>query len=811
MESSADDPVREVYRQIDRFNQQAWALSDTDADQAYALAEQAYALAAEPYGGAQADLVGTAGSLRTLGYLNMRGGRHTQGIGQLARSLAILQMLPGVGEAKGDVDDVSDAANERGAWPEDWAGTLADVYDGLAAIYAQSGSYPEGLDLIHKQLAAATAIGDMPRVANALNNLGAIYLAMEQPQRAIETLQRNLELSTELGYARILCLSYLNLAEMYLITGDYAAASDHGVRGLQACQAGGFALFEVYARKTLGKLHRMCGEMEESLRWLREAQADARDMQSHMLDIAIQLELGQTLAAAGSEREAREALWEAAQLAEAVDAASELYEAHRLLAEVCEQMGDTSAALAHYKRFQEVKERVTGEKVSQRLQVLQVVHDTELARKQAEQLQSLNDQLEQQVANRTAELTATVVLLQEEIVQRQRAEAEVGAMVATLEQRVAARTEELATFFDLTLLAGQGRGMEGVLANLLPRLVEVTRSRVICVHLRDPQDAALRLAGQQSLSRPAQAALQTVALEGEFLRWMSRAGDPLITTDLLAAPGLPAAFRLPDYQTYLGVQIKIGGRSEGLLSCYRATARGYGLDEVALVTALAEQIGMMLEIQRLRRHAEETAVLAERQRLARDLHDSVTQSLYSLTLFSRAGREAAADGDAARLHTSLTELERNTLHALREMRLLLYELRPADLESEGLSRALELRLNTVERRAGLKLDVHIEHLPSLFPAFELDLYHIIVEALNNVVKHASASRVRLRMGVADGCLRLSIADDGGGFDPQITSGGLGLRNMRERVAGLNGEIVITSALGEGTTIEAMIPCLGEVQ
>ena len=179
------------------------------------------------------------------------------------------------------------------------------------------------------------------------------------------------------------------------------------------------------------------------------------------------------------------------------------------------------------------------------------------------------------------------------------------------------------------------------------------------------------------------------------------------------------------------------------MSCYRFRDRGYGIDEIALVTALAEQIGLMLETQRLRRQAEEMAVLAERQRLARDLHDSVTQSLYSLTLFSRSGREAAADGDTQRLQESLASLEHNTLHALREMCLLLYELRPADLAREGFQRAVELRLNTVERRAGLRLDVAMDQLPALPPSWESDLYHIIVEALNNVVKHAAAGRVRL--------------------------------------------------------------------
>jgi signal transduction histidine kinase len=203
------------------------------------------------------------------------------------------------------------------------------------------------------------------------------------------------------------------------------------------------------------------------------------------------------------------------------------------------------------------------------------------------------------------------------------------------------------------------------------------------------------------------------------------------------------------------------------------------------------------------------AVLEERQRLARDLHDSVTQSLYSLSLFSRAAREAAEDGDGGRLNRSLAELERNTLHTLREMRLLLYELRPADLEQEGLIPALELRLNTVERRVGLQLDVRLDEFPGLSPHVEVQLYHIIVEAMNNIVKHAVATHVTLHLNRADGHLRLLIADDGQGFDPMQTKGGMGLRNIRERVARLGGEFSLSSRPGGGTRLEAVIPYQAE--
>ena len=369
----------------------------------------------------------------------------------------------------------------------------------------------------------------------------------------------------------------------------------------------------------------------------------------------------------------------------------------------------------------------------------------------------------------------------------------------------------MAAFYDLALLADQAANLCSVFDQVLVRVMEVTHSRALCIHLLDDERTTLHLAGEQNLPSGERLALQTVPLAADFARWMQQVRDPLMTTGLQSLTLLPAALRLADHCTYLGAQIKAGSRTVGLLSCYRFTDRGYSIDEIALVTALAGQLGIMLESQRLRHEAERVAVVQERQRLARDLHDSVTQSLYSLSLFSRAGREAAEDGDTARLVRSLGEIERNTLHALREMRLLLYELRPADLEQEGLARAIRLRLDTVERRVGLQLDVQMDELPPLQPRTEVELHHLIAEALSNVVKHAAASRLALHLKCGDSHVHLKVADDGRGFDPAQGGGGLGLRNMRERVARLQGEITIQSAPGSGTQIDVVVPLPPETE
>lgn len=777
----------DVRRQTDLLNDLAWALSDTDLQRAYALGETAFELASAPTDGAPSHQVGIARSLRTLGYLNQRLGNHPLGLSQLVKALEICET-------------------------QSLADTLPDVLDGIAGIYFQIGEFPASLDHIHRQFAAAQKLGDKRLIANAHNNLANLYWEMHDLDRAIATFQHNLQIAEETGFDRIKALSLINLAETHRMAGHDEQALAFARRALAVSQAVGFAIFEVYANEITGKVYQQMGNAETALPYLERARELSVTVESKVTETLIYLDLGEAhrdlqrmdLALASFQR--------GAALAAAIDAKSELSTAYRRLAELYEEMGDAAQALAYFKQHQAVKERVAGEKAEQRLQVLQVAHDTANARQEAVsarlravELSTLNEQLEQQVAIRTAELTETVAQLQTEIAMREQAEAEIRQLVATLEQRVAARTDELATFFDLTLLAGQVADLSDLFEQVLARILETTRSRALCLHLFAEEHSALYLARQQGLPDDALEGLGMVPLGEDFAQWLQQPHDPLVTTDLAALTVLPAAFRLPAFRTYLGAQIKIGGRTAGLLSCYRFTDRGYGIDEIALVTALAEQLGLMLETQRLRRHAEEMAVLEERQRLARDLHDSVTQSLYSLALFARAGREAAEDGDTARLIHSLAELEHNTLHALREMRLLLYELRPADLEQEGLTRAIQLRLDTVERRVGLRLDVRLDELAPLPPSQEAELYHVIVEALNNVVKHAAASQLNVVLAAHDGALHLQIADDGKGFDPTQTKGGLGLRNMRERIARLHGQLALTSAPGQGTQLVAIVP------
>ena len=216
----------------------------------------------------------------------------------------------------------------------------------------------------------------------------------------------------------------------------------------------------------------------------------------------------------------------------------------------------------------------------------------------------------------------------------------------------------------------------------------------------------------------------------------------------------------------------------------------------------------LAELEKSRQSAEHAAVMEERQRLARELHDSVTQLMYSQVLTAEVGRKLLQQGKLPPLEDTLRDLGGVAVQALKEMRLLLYELRPSFFEQEGLRDALELRLDSVERRSRVDATLEIEGEAEQLPApLSWEIYRIVIEALNNALKHAQASRVRvwLRVQTLENapaqCVDVQVSDNGAGFDPHAAgAGGMGLRNMAERAAKIGAHLEISSAPGQGTHV-----------
>jgi signal transduction histidine kinase len=250
-----------------------------------------------------------------------------------------------------------------------------------------------------------------------------------------------------------------------------------------------------------------------------------------------------------------------------------------------------------------------------------------------------------------------------------------------------------------------------------------------------------------------------------------------------------------------------GRKIVGVLSVFSGEKPCVSAEGVALLASIADQMGGIIENAWLRRQAESAAVMEERQRLARELHDSVTQALYSLALIASAAKAMAGAGNLARLSQHLDTIDETAQLALREMRLLIHALRPPILEQVGLAEAIRLRLSAVEERVGLKPQLQVEDLGELTAKLEAELYSMAQEALNNILKHAHATQVTVRLAGETDAVVMEIGDDGLGFDPQqaVMRGGLGLTSLRERVEKLGGELAVHSAAGGGSKIGVRVP------
>jgi signal transduction histidine kinase len=258
-------------------------------------------------------------------------------------------------------------------------------------------------------------------------------------------------------------------------------------------------------------------------------------------------------------------------------------------------------------------------------------------------------------------------------------------------------------------------------------------------------------------------------------------------------------------RTWLGVPLQLKDRVIGLLTLYHGQ-QGYFIEErVQLIMALANQAAIAIENAHLYEQAQELAVLRERQRLARELHDSVSQALYGISLGARTAR-LQLERDPTELAEPLDYVMSLAEAGLTEMRALIFELRPESLEKEGL--VIALSKQTAAYRARYQLDVITTFCdePPLPLEIKEAIYRISQEALNNIVKHAQATQVSVSLSCLNRMLELEVKDNGIGFETDKDyPGHLGLHSMRERSERAGGFFTIDSTPGQGTHIHLQIP------
>lgn len=357
---------------------------------------------------------------------------------------------------------------------------------------------------------------------------------------------------------------------------------------------------------------------------------------------------------------------------------------------------------------------------------------------------------------------------------------------------------------------------ERALRPMLERVVEAARrlagAKYAAVGLPDDADGFRRFV-VAGISSKTWDAIGDLPRQHGLLGAMLRSPEPYRTPDIRRDPrfaGYPPAH--PGMRSFLGVPIAApDGRVLGAfyLTSKRRAPEFSAADQTAIET-LAAHMAIAVENALLFERSRELSVMEERNRLARDLHDSVSQTLFS-AVYTAEAVATLIDRDPARAKAQTRRLQEQARAAMAEMRSLIFELRPADLEADGLVPTIRKHVDVLRRVTGRQIEVRTDGdggWPALAPSVERELFRIAQEAVNNALRHSGAGRIEVSVASTGGSAALRIRDDGRGFDAadrSVTSRRLGLTSMRERAEAVGGSLSIRSAPGAGTTVTVRVP------
>jgi PAS domain S-box-containing protein len=383
-----------------------------------------------------------------------------------------------------------------------------------------------------------------------------------------------------------------------------------------------------------------------------------------------------------------------------------------------------------------------------------------------------------------------------------------------LEQRVKERTRELSTLLDISHDVASTIELKPLLALVLDQLKTVVDYTGSSFSILEGDD--LVLVENRGPAPPDQVLQIHFPIKTLGIIWeMLNRREPVIIPDVRDDSLLAQAFRtwmgkrlespFGYIRSWMAIPLSHKEQVIGMLTLSSLEPDHYTARHASLALAIANQAAVALANARLYEQAQELAALEERQRLARELHDSVSQALYGITLGTHTAR-TLLQRDPGKVAEPLDYVLSQAEAALTEMRALIFELRPESLETEGLIAALSRQAAALRARNEIEVSTELCDEPDLPLRVKEELYRVAQEALHNTAKHARANCVNLRMHSDIDGMRLEVCDDGVGFDTtQSFPGHLGLRSMRERLARLEGTLQIESTPGKGTCIRAQIP------
>jgi len=377
-------------------------------------------------------------------------------------------------------------------------------------------------------------------------------------------------------------------------------------------------------------------------------------------------------------------------------------------------------------------------------------------------------------------------------------------MAATqdLEAMVRLRERELESIYKVTSSASATLDINHALHQALELTLEAVHTNSGAIFLVEESDSKLNLISYQ-LEDFIPADFLNQSMIGKILERVIQQKKSLMIPNLDKFDNKETRNKLSSELSLIGLPMRAQDRIVGVLVVIHKNEDQIILEEMTLLSFIADHLALVVENSRSYKRAERVAVLEERSRLARELHDSVTQSLYSASLYSAGARRYFGQEKYSEVDNYLTQIGDLTQQALKDMRLLVYELRSPELKQNGLVGSLQNRLDAVERRSNIEAEIHTEKIELLPEVVEENLYRIAIESLNNSLKYAQATRITVELTQKNDELVFTIQDNGVGFSIEegLQNGGVGLATMRERAERINGTYQIFSSKETGTKIE----------
>ncbi|RLC79045.1 MAG: hypothetical protein DRJ03_03080 [Chloroflexi bacterium] len=389
-----------------------------------------------------------------------------------------------------------------------------------------------------------------------------------------------------------------------------------------------------------------------------------------------------------------------------------------------------------------------------------------------------------------------------------------AALFSLTDEELQKQVQSLRALNQVALTVSQSLLLDDVLNNALDAVVQVMETDTGWVYLMAEGETTLRLRAHQGFSArfARQAAEQEIGAGVDG--WVAQAGKPLLIEDTSQDSPHPLPASLEEgLRSFAVVPLQAKESVVGTLGVASRGDRRFSDDEVNLLSAIGGQVGLAVENARLYRRSRQAATLDERNRMAREIHDSLAQGLTGIIVQLEATERLAKrrPEQAVRALQRALDLAR---HSLQEARRSVWGLRPRTLEGVTLVGAVANYIAAMQEREENDLALHFSisgEERALSPDVELNLFRITQEALSNIVRHAQAHSAHVHLGFEEGQVRLVVQDDGRGLlpanlpDPSGDDGGFGLIGMKERASLLGGEMRISSVPGEGAQIKVIVP------